>query len=285
MKGIFKKNQVIITSLALMLAAAAALLAAALPPALRQLQQLTAELPALLDNLQTHLARLTALLEARGVDLTALRDSLLSRLTQWTGGLVSRAMGLAASVAGSLSKVLLSPLMAFYLLRDRRRIAAALTLLLPVRHRARGVRAAREMKRETAAFLRGQLILSLAVGGMTALALLLIGTPGWLLLGVLMGVLERVPYIGPLIAGVPAVLLALQSGWSKAIWTALALVVIQETEGAVLSPRLVGGATSLHPMLVLLLVSAGGMLGGALGMIAVIPLVVSIRGAMRGWRE
>lgn len=272
-------------SLALMLAAAAALLAAALPPALRQLQQLTAELPALLDNLQTHLARLTALLEARGVDLTALRDGLLSRLTQWTGGLVSRAMELAASVAGSLSKVLLSPLMAFYLLRDRRRIAAALTLLLPVRHRARGVRAAREMKRETAAFLRGQLILSLAVGGMTALALLLIGTPGWLLLGVLMGVLELVPYIGPLIAGVPAVLLALQSGWSKAIWTALALVVIQETEGAVLSPRLVGGATSLHPMLVLLLVSAGGMLGGALGMIAVIPLVVSIRGAMRGWRE
>ncbi|MBR5330981.1 MAG: AI-2E family transporter, partial [Akkermansia sp.] len=82
------------------------------------------------------------------------------------------------------------------------------TLLLPVQHRARGVRAAREMKRETAAFLRGQLLLSLAVGSMTALGLAITGTPGWLLLGILMGVMEMVPYVGPVLAGVPAVLLA-----------------------------------------------------------------------------
>ena len=63
------------------------------------------------------------------------------------------------------------------------------------------------------------------------------------------------------------------------------IVAVQETEGAVLSPRLVGGATSLHPMAVLLLVSAGGLIGGALGMVLVIPAVVSIRGAVRGWRE
>jgi predicted PurR-regulated permease PerM len=175
--------------------------------------------------------------------------------------------------------------MAFYLLRDRRRISAWLTLLLPVKHRARGVRAAREMKRETAAFLRGQLVLSLAVGGMTAAALALIGVPGWLLLGVLMGVLELVPYIGPVIAGVPAVLLALPGGWSRALWTLAALVLVQEIEGAILSPRLVGSATALHPLTVLLLVSAGGMIGGALGMVLVIPAVVSVRGAVRGWRE
>ena len=175
--------------------------------------------------------------------------------------------------------------MSFYLLRDRRRIASWLTLLLPVKHRARGVRAAREMKRETAAFLRGQLILCAAVGSMTAAALALLRVPGWLLLGVLMGVLELVPYIGPVIAGVPAVLLALQAGWMRALWTLAALLVIQEAEGAVLSPRLVGDATALHPLAVLLLISAGGMLGGALGMVTVIPAVVSLRGALRGWRE
>ena len=71
----------------------------------------------------------------------------------------------------------------------------------------------------------------------------------------------------------------------KAVWTLAALVVIQEVEGAILSPRLVGNATALHPLAVLLLVSAGGMLGGALGMVLVIPVVVSARGAIRGWRE
>lgn len=272
-------------SLALLLAALAVTLLAVVPPVVRQVQQLASALPALVENLRGYLQQLTAWMNERGIDLVPLRDGLVGRLSGAAGNLVTRAVSTATQLIGNLSQVLLSPLLAFYLLRDRRKIAAMLTLLLPVKHRARGVRAAREMRRETAAYLRGQLLLSLAVGSMTALGLMLTGTPGWLLLGVLMGVLELVPYIGPVIAGVPAVLLALQGGWIRALWTVAVIVVIQEVEGTVLSPRLVGGATSLHPMAVLLLVSAGGMIAGALGMVLVIPAVVSIRGALRGWRE
>jgi predicted PurR-regulated permease PerM len=210
---------------------------------------------------------------------------MMGQLSDAAGSLVSRVVGLMSGVLSSLSKVLLSPLLAFYLLRDRRKIAAGLTLLLPVSCRARGVRAAREMKRESAAYLRGQLLISLIVGSMTALGLLLLKIPGWLLLGVLMGVMELVPYIGPVIAGIPAVLLALQGGWVRALWTAALLLFIQETEGAFLSPRLVGHATALHPMAVLLMVSAGGIMAGPAGMVLAIPLAVSLRGAVRGWRE
>ncbi|MDD6051720.1 MAG: AI-2E family transporter [Clostridiales bacterium] len=272
-------------SLGTLLLTAVLTLVLLLPPVAGQLRALANELPALVDNLQGLLLQFSAQLESRGIALTAVRDGVLSRLTDAAGSILSRVMGLASSLISSLSQLLLSPLMAFYLLRDRRKIAAGLTLLLPVAYRARGVRAAREMKRESAAFFRGQLMLSLLVGGMTALGLLLTGTPGWLLLGVLMGVFELVPYIGPVIAGAPAVLLSLQGGWGRALWTLAVLVIIQQIEGTLLSPRLMGSATSLHPMTVLLLVSAGGMLGGTLGMVAVIPLVVSIRGALRGWRE
>ena len=274
-----------VLALAVLLSGAAAMIMLLLPPLMTQLRALGESLPALTENLQAAINRFILLLEEKGIDLTALRDGLLARLSEAAGNLVARAMALLTTLIGSLSKVLLAPLMSFYLLRDRRRISSWLTLLLPVKHRARGVRAAREMKRESAAFLRGQLILSAAVGSMTAAVLALLRIPGWLLLGALMGALELVPYIGPVIAGVPAVLLALQSGWARALWTLAALVVIQEIEGAVLSPRLVGDATALHPLAVLLLVSAGGMLGGALGMVAVIPAVVSLRGALRGWRE
>lgn len=274
-----------VASLAMLLAGAVLAGVLLLPPVVGQVENLMTSLPTLAENLEGYLLRATAWLEERGIDLAPVRESVFGRLTEAAGGLVSRAMGMATALIGNLSKVLLSPLMAFYLLRDRRRIASTLTLLLPVDRRAQGVRAAREMKRESAAFFRGQLLLSLAVGGMTAIALAVVGVPGWLLLGVLMGVLELVPYIGPVIAGVPAVLLALQGGWVKALWTLAVILVIQEVEGAVLSPRLVGGATALHPLAVLLLVSAGGMIGGALGMVAVIPAVVSVRGAIRGWRE
>ena len=272
-------------SLLILLAGLALALALTLPTLAGQFAVLAEALPSLVETLQSRLNQFTAWLTEKGVDLASLRDGLMTRLTEAAGRFVSRAMGLVSGLIGSLSKVLLSPLAAFYLLRDRRRISAWLTLLLPVKHRAQGVRAAREMKRETAAFLRGQLLLSLAVGSMTAISLAVVGVPGWLLLGILMGVLELIPYIGPVIAGVPAVLLALQFGWAKALWTLAVIVVIQEIEGMILSPRLVGNATALHPLVVLLLVSAGGMLGGALGMIAVIPAVVSVRGAVRGWRE
>lgn len=270
--------------LALLLGAAAAVVGV-IPPVVKQVRQLGESLPALVEGAQGLLQQAGLWLEARGMTASSLRDGLFGPLGDAAAALVTRAVGAARGIISGLGKVILSPLLAFYLLRDRRRIASAMTLLLPVQHRARGVRAAREMKRETAAFLRGQILLSLAVGGMTAAGLALTGTPGWMLLGILMGVLELVPYIGPVMAGFPAVLLALQGGWVRALWTLAVLLVVQEVEGAVLSPRLVGNATSLHPMAVLLLVSAGGMIAGALGMVLVIPAVVSIRGALRGWRE
>ena len=275
------------TALALMilLIGAAAAVVGIVPLAVKQVRQLGESLPILLERAQGVLQKTGVWLESRGLAVNALKEGLFGPVGDAAAALVTRAMGAARSVISGLSKVVLSPLLAFYLLRDRRRIASGLTLLLPVHWRARGVRAAREMKRETAAYLRGQLMLSISVGGMTALGLALTGTPGWLLLGILMGMLELVPYIGPVIAGAPAVLLALQGGWAPALWTLGVIVVIQEVEGAVLSPRLLGGATALHPMMVLLLVSGGGMIAGTVGMVGVIPLTVSIRGAIRGWRQ
>lgn len=265
--------------------AAAALVLAVLPPVVRQVQQVGAMLPALAENAASALQEGAAWLNARGIDLAPLREGLLDKATGLAGRAMSRLVGAAKSAASGVSQVLLSPLLAFYLLRDRKRIASGLTLLLPVACRSRGVRAAREMRREAAAYLRGQLLISLTVGGLTALVLAVLGIPGWLLLGLLMGVMELIPYIGPVIGGAPAVLLALQEGWGHALWTAALLVAVQELEGAVLSPRMVGDATALHPMAVLLLVSAGGMIAGTAGMLLAIPAVVSLRGAIHGWRN
>lgn len=268
---------------ALTLLAFAALLLL-IPPIVRQFRQLTEAFPALLAWGQGVLMQLQAFLQERGLDLAPVRDELFTQISQRAGDLVSGAAQTAAQVVQGASKLFLAPLFAFYLLRDRRRIVSTLTLLIPVQHRARAIRAAREMRRETANFLRGQLLLSFAVGGLTAIGLLIVGTPGWLVLGLLMGVMELIPYVGPVIAGIPAVLLALQGGIVSALWTLGVLLLVQQIEGGVLSPRLLSGATRLHPLLVLLAISAGGMLGGTLGMVLALPVVVSIRGALRGLR-
>ena len=256
-----------------------------IPPLIRQLRQVSDMFPAVVAWGQGVWSRVQALLREKGIDLAPVRDGLFAQLTQRAGAVMSGAAQAAGQFVQSVSKLFLAPLLAFYLLRDRRRIASSLTLLLPVRHRARAVRAAREMRRETANFLRGQLLLSAFVGVLTAVGLLLTGTQGWLVLGLLMGVMELVPYIGPVIAGIPAVLLALQGGMARALWALGVLVAVQQLEGGLLSPRLLSGATRLHPVWVLLAISAGGMLGGATGMLLALPMVVSLRGALRGLRE
>ena len=247
-----------------------------IPPLLRQSALLMSRLPTLLDSLRELLTRWSAALEARGIPLGDMQAELFSRISAAAGQLAATLVSGIRRLTGSVSQWLLAPLLSFYFLRDRKRFCLLLSLVLPVKYRARGIRAAREMRRESALYLRGQLILSLFVAAMTALALLL---------GLFMGVMELIPYIGPFIAGVPAVLLALQSGWTAALWTLLAICLVQQVEANLLSPRLLSGATRLHPLAVLLAIAFGGMAGGVVGMMAALPLVVCVRGAVRGWRE
>lgn len=265
-------------------AGAAIVLLGMIPPLVAQFRLLSSSLPDMLRWAEEHLQTLLGFLERRGVNLTSLRDGLMQQVQQQAGGWVSGAAQGLRSAASSLNVVLLSPLIAYYLLLDRRRIADGLMLLVPVRHRARTVRAMREMRRETAGFFRGQLVVSAAVGSLTAVGLLAVGSPGWLLWGLLMGMMEVVPYIGPWIAGVPAVLFALQGGVMHAVWVLVIIVAVQQLEGGLLSPRLLSGATRLHPLTILLSITAGGVVAGAWGMIFSVPLVVSLRGILRGLR-
>ena len=243
-----------------------------IPPLLRQSALLMSRLPALLDSLRELLARWSAALEARGIPLGDMQAELFSRISAAAGQLAATLVSGIRRLTGSVSQWLLAPLLSFYFLRDRKRLCLLLSLVLPVKYRARGIRAAREMRRESALYLRGQMILSLFVAAMTALALLLTRTPGALLLGLFMGVMELIPYIGPFIAGVPAVLLALQSGWTAALWTLLAICLVQQVEANLLSPRLLSGATRLHPL------AAAGYFAGvaAVAMVSMNPVLLGL---------
>lgn len=255
-----------------------------IPPLLRQFRQLGEVLPSLLQWGEEQLRYVQQFLQEKGMDAEPVRQEVFTRLGQQAGVWAAAAAQGVKQAAQSAGRLFLAPLLAFYLLRDRRRISSMLALLVPVAYRSRAVRAAREMRRETVNFLRGQLLLSAAVGMLTGVGLLAAGTPCALALGLLMGVMELIPYVGPVLAGGLAVLLALQGGIVRALWALGVVLLVQQADSSLLSPRLLSGATNMHPLWVLLLISAGGMLGGALGMMAVLPLAVSIRGAVRGWR-
>mgnify|MGYP002543797027 FL=1 len=253
-----------------------------IPPLAGQARQIGTALPGLYRQIGDLLRQGEEWLSRNGVALDQqMQETLLEKgellLSDAAGSLTKRLNG----VAGGIGRWMLAPVFAFYLLRDRRRIADWLLSLLPLNRREMTVRIVREMGRESVGYLRGQLLVSLAVGGFTGLGLLLCGVPSWLLLGFLMGLLELIPYVGPFLGGVLVALFAWPGGWSRMLWSLGVVVLVQQLEGGMLSPQLMSETTRLHPIVVLLCVMAGGAAGGIAGVLLAIPAVLCLRAALR----
>lgn len=269
-------------SLLTLFAAAGSLLWLLVPQLIAQLSQAAQAVPQLIDLSQRWIDWLeqTALLRRLGVRLTT-SEELLQRAGAAALGAVPALMGKLAGMGDTLARAFLAPVLAFYFLRDREMFCFQASLLIPLRSRKRLLTALREMRREIAAYFRGQLLVSLAVAALTALGLLIVGVPSWLLLGAVMGVCDLIPYMGPYLGAVPIVLFSLPQGLSVALWAVAAAIAVQQIESIFLSPRLMGGATGLHPAYILLLLSAGGLAAGLTGMLLSLPLFVCLRGAIR----
>ena len=253
-----------------------------IPPLAGQARQIGTALPGLYRQIGELFRQGEEWLSRNGVALDQqMQETLLEKgellLSDAAGSLTKRLNG----VAGGIGRWMLAPVFAFYLLRDRRRIADWLLSLLPLNRREMTVRIVREMGRESVGYLRGQLLVSLAVGGFTGLGLLLCGVPSWLLLGFLMGLLELSPYVGPFLGGVLVALFAWPGGWSRMLWSLGVVVLVQQLEGGMLSPQLMSETTRLHPIVVLLCVMAGGAAGGIAGVLLAIPAVLCLRAALR----
>ena len=275
------------TSAALAIAALNAVLAAALfllvPALIQQGRQLAALLPGLWRNVEMLSTRAQEWLSQRGFASLSgdAQSALLARGQEAIGAAVPAIVGRLGGLAGNVGQWLLAPLFGFYFLRDRRMISRWLMMLLPVGWREIAVRMLREMRRETAGYLRGQLLISAIVGGLTAAGLLLCGVPAWLTLGAAIGLLELIPYVGPVIGAALVALFTLPLGLWRTLWALGVVIAVQQADGSVLSPRLISQTTRLHPAAVVLLVVLGGAAAGMAGILLAIPAVLCVRAALR----
>jgi predicted PurR-regulated permease PerM len=179
--------------------------------------------------------------------------------------------------AGLLASLLLAPFLAFYLLKDIDRFKERFVHALPARHRQEIVNLLRSLDRVLAGFVRGQILLALIVGAMAAGATALLGLRFSLLLGMWAGFTEMVPYVGPILGAIPAVLAALTVSPLLALETVVAFAIIQQIENAVLSPKIMAESVGLHPLVVMLSVLSAGYLVGPYGLILALPVAGVIR--------
>lgn len=251
-----------------------------LPALLREMADLARTLPGIVSAASNWLAGARLWLEQRlpGIRLPGMDFSALQGFaTALAGGTITFAANLA-DVAGKLS---MAAVLAYFFLRDRDRLLLRLELLMPQAWRVTAVRMASAASRELRLYLQGQLMIAGAVAALAVAALAIVGVRNALVLGLLVGVLNMIPYFGPFIGGVPAVLIALTESWQKAALTAAALVVVQQLDGSWISPRVMGSLTGFSPAAVLLGIYGGARLGGVLGMLLALPAMMTTRTLFR----
>ena len=247
-----------------------------LPSILREFADLARTLPDMLRQLTAFMDAASAWISRRlpGVTLPRLAaeagDGLLSRIAS---GSFTVAVGFADGI-GTFS---LQLMLAYFFLCDRDRLLLRLELLLPQKHRGIAAHMGSDVLRELRLYVGGQLIIVLAVSALATIGLALAGVRSPLALGAVIGVMNIIPYFGPYIGGVPAVLIALGDGPGKAALTVAVLLAVQQLDGSVISPGVMGSVTGFSPALVLVGIFAGARLAGIPGMLFALPAMLVIR--------
>jgi Predicted permease len=187
---------------------------------------------------------------------------------------------IANGIISFLSKILnyiLIPFLLYYFLKDYNRIGYHVKMLIPRKYRNQTTRIWGNIDDVFGDYIRSQLLLSGVIAVLSSIALILIRVDFALILGILNGITNIIPYFGPIIGALPAVLIALLQSPSKALYTAIALFLIQQFESGILSPKITGESVDLHPVTVILALIAGEELFGMTGMILSVPIAAAIK--------
>lgn len=195
--------------------------------------------------------------------------------------LLGRVGGTLATVAGVLANVLIVVAAAVFLALDPRLYRRGALHLVPQAWRPRMDDVMGEIGEGLAAWMGGQLVIMVLVALLTSLGLWIVGVPLPIALGLIAGVTNVIPFVGPFIAAVPILLIALAQGVDTAMWAALVLLLIQQTEGNILVPMVQRRAADLPPALTIFAVVVAGVLFGPLGILLSAPLLIGVMVAVR----
>jgi predicted PurR-regulated permease PerM len=188
---------------------------------------------------------------------------------------------LGAVTSGVFEAVLvffIAPAIAFYVLIDLPRVRRETMELIPESNREEVAHVSRQLGTAVGGFMRGQLFVALVVGVMMSFGFWLIGLDFWLIVGMIGGFLNIIPFIGPWVGGALGVLVGLVTGdVSTAMWAGIVALVVQQIDNNFVSPTVLRATVRLHPAVVILVLVLGGAIGGLWGVLLAVPVTASIK--------
>ncbi|HLE38719.1 MAG TPA: AI-2E family transporter [Acidimicrobiia bacterium] len=244
-------------------------------------RDLADDFPTIYDKLVADLEDFASGLGIGDLDLPSyeeLRDNLTGGEGDFFAEQFRRLTDVTLSVLEAAFLLLLAPVIAFYLLLDLPKVRSKVISLVPERHRVEVVFVARELGLAVGGFLRGQLLVALIVGVMTSVGFWAVGLPFWLLIGMIAGLLNIIPFIGPWVGGTLGVLVALATrDLQTAAWAGLVALIVQQIDNHFVSPTVLRATVRIHPAMIILGLVLGASLGGFWGVVLAVPVMASVK--------
>ena len=190
------------------------------------------------------------------------------------GGMAARLAGIGGAILDGLADFILVVIAGLYIAAAPRLYEQGFVKLFPIRHHERVESTLEASGKALRLWLTSQLIAMSCVAVLSAMAFWLIGLPSAIALGLIAGLADFIPFLGPILGALPAVLIAFSISGETALWTILAVIVIQQLEGNVIFPLVARSVISIPPALALFAILIGSVLFGTLGLIFGFPLAV-----------
>lgn len=203
------------------------------------------------------------------------------------GNMTSYAMSIGTSVATFIIAVVIS----IYLLKDSEYFFSLWNKFyyLIFRNSTVGSKTTYVFKvihESFAKYIKGQLLEAFFVGVLSAIALSIAGIDYAFVIGIIAGISNMIPYVGPIVGTVLAAVMGLLSGTPiKILYAIIAMIIVQQFDGHILAPKIVGDSVGLHAVFIILAILIGGNVGGLLGMLIAVPITASCKVLINNWYE
>lgn len=204
-------------------------------------------------------------------------DDFIYRIEQSVERQIENILERAANLFDFVITITIIPVLVFYFLKDFIEMKKSLQKLVPEKYFQRIDTMLRAIDESLGGYVRGQLIISSAVMFVTYVIYHTFQLKYALVLAVIMGLMNVIPYFGPIIGTIPAVAVAMTTSWKLVIVVLVTTLIVQTLENSFLSPYVMGKSVQIHPVLIILTLIIGAEIGGIIGMIIAVPLITIVR--------
>jgi predicted PurR-regulated permease PerM len=245
-----------------------------IPPIIEQVNQLLDNFPKIVEKIISLFSvfRQYAIKHGMLENIKASVKSLSSSLPSAGRGIFST----VSDIIRGLVSFFLVLVITFYMVVEENAIKKIIWSIVPAKHQVYTMHLVNRMQRKVGLWLRGQIILSLIIFALTYIGLLILHVQYALILALIAGLTEFVPYLGPTLAAIPAVFLALTQSFMLAVFVAVLYYVIQMTENHIIVPKLMQKMVGLNPIISIAVLLIGFKIGGVAGAILAIPVATAI---------